>query len=694
MISTKTKLNQCGFILITFICSFLTIAANSQDKLPIKFGKVSLGDFEIKSAIVDSNTNAVVISDVGISEFVANTTDLTFSLMFKHKKRIKLINKNGFDAASISIPLFIADDGREEKLENFSAYTYNIENGKVVETKLEKDALFSEKETKNWTNKKFTFPAIKEGSIIEFSYQVKSPFFFNFQSWDFQGAYPVLWSQYEASIPEFFKYVISSQGYQPFAVNKVDQSQASFAFTERAYSTLDRSYRPFFREGVSDVDNFKIEAFVDYHTWIMKDVPSLKVEPFTTTVNNSISKVEFELKQVAYRHTKPEIYMNTWERVSKDMLEAENFGLQIKSVNNWLDEEVKSLIKNEATPIEKAKKLYDYVRDNFTCTNFNRYRITSTLKEVYKTKTGSVADINMLLIAMLSSQNIAADPIILSTRSHGITNPYYPLMDKYNYVIVRVNIDNTIYNLDATQPRLAFGKLPLQAYNGHARLLNKMAIPVYFEADSLTESNNTTVFISNMEKGGIEGAFINQMGYYHSLDFRNTIAKITITEYKKKLTAAYPDEIKISNIQIDSLTHLDDPIELKYDLVLKAFDEASIVYFNPLMGEEIKKNPFVATERYYPVEMSYAQDDTYMLNMEIPKGYMVDELPKSARLMLNENEGMFEYLITNNGESIQIRCKVLIKKAKFINEDYQTLRDFYAFIVNKEAEQIVFKKVK
>jgi uncharacterized protein YfkK (UPF0435 family) len=62
--------------------------------------------------------------------------------------------------------------------------------------------------------------------------------------------------------------------------------------------------------------------------------------------------------------------------------------------------------------------------------------------------------------------------------------------------------------------------------------------------------------------------------------------------------------------------------------------------------------------------------------------------------MLNEDEGMFEYLVSNNGENIQMRCKLVIKKAKFLNEDYQTLREFYAFIVKKEAEQIVFKKIK
>jgi hypothetical protein len=139
---------------------------------------------------------------------------------------------------------------------------------------------------------------------------------------------------------------------------------------------------------------------------------------------------------------------------------------------------------------------------------------------------------------------------------------------------------------------------------------------------------------------------------------------------------------------------LDQPVSIKYDMKLKGFGNNEIVYFNPMFGEATKKNPFTAAERFYPVEMSYTVDDMYILSMEIPKGYKIDEIPKSARVMLNENEGMFEYLISTNETSIQMRRRLTLKKANYTNEDYQTLRDFFGFIVSKEAEQIVFKKIK
>jgi hypothetical protein len=115
---------------------------------------------------------------------------------------------------------------------------------------------------------------------------------------------------------------------------------------------------------------------------------------------------------------------------------------------------------------------------------------------------------------------------------------------------------------------------------------------------------------------------------------------------------------------------------------------------NPHFTEIIKENPFKAAERFYPVEMPYAKNETYLFNMEIPAGYKVEEIPKSTRVKFNEDEGMFEYIISSADNRIQLRSRIIMNKATFYPEDYQSLRDFYAYIVKKESEQIVLKKIK
>jgi len=120
---------------------------------------------------VDSSANAVYLYDVGSSTYEGNNRGM-FNVIFHKHARIRLMNKNGFDEATLEIHLY-NDGDITDKLEDLDAATYNIENGKVVVTKVDRNSLFKDKGDKEIVAK-FTFPNIKEGSIIEYDYKVSS----------------------------------------------------------------------------------------------------------------------------------------------------------------------------------------------------------------------------------------------------------------------------------------------------------------------------------------------------------------------------------------------------------------------------------------------------------------------------------------------------------------------------------------
>ncbi len=193
-------------LIFAAVLCLTTLRNFAQEKSKIKFGKVTAEDFKQKVYAVDSAANAIVIADIGSTEMVGNTKG-GFSLEFKKFKRVHILNKNGYDIANVEIGIY-TNGSAEENLKSLKAVTYNLENGKVVETKLEtKSGVFKDKINKNLVVKKFTFPNIKEGSIIEYEYKLESDFIFNLQPWDFQGSYPCLWSEYNVSMPEFYYYV-------------------------------------------------------------------------------------------------------------------------------------------------------------------------------------------------------------------------------------------------------------------------------------------------------------------------------------------------------------------------------------------------------------------------------------------------------------------------------------------------------
>jgi len=669
------------FLSLTLLSLFSGLEA--QDKTPVKFGKISADDFKNTVYSIDSNAAAVVIADVGFSYYEGNERGW-FTFYHEHQKRVHILKKSGYDAADVQIPLYV-DGSTKEDLQGLKAYTYNYENGKMEEFKLDNKNVFTDVVDKNHILKKFTFPNVKEGSIIEFSYKIRSDYWHSPTNWFFQGKYPVLWSELEFHIPEFFYFVFITEGYNAF-YKKQPPALSTNVFNVtlenlEAGSAMQRETR-------------KIEAQVFKHRWVIKDAPGIKPEKFTSSILNHISKIEFQLSEIRRPLTYTQ-YMQTWPMFTDRLLMSEYFGSQLNNANNWMDDELKNLKTKGATASEKAKIIYDFIRDNFTCIDYSARYINQNLKNVLKSKKGNVAEINLLLVAMLKNAGIAADPVLLSTRDHGYTYSMYPLEDKFNYVIAMANIESRQVFMDATRPRLKLGMLPSDCYNGFAVVVNKTADQLTFNPDSLNERKVTMVFITNQNNGSLSGTFQQVLGDHDSYDTRNQIMTDGLENYfnniNKSLSAL---DIKMGSRGVDSLKILEEPLKLNYDFEI-ATGSADILYFDPMINEGYKENPFKSPKRYYPVEMPYAIDEIYVFRMETPNGYDVEELPKSIKINLDEEgTSFFEYIVGINNNTISMRTRIKIMRTYYSPEEYDILRTFFDLIVNKQSEQIVFKKKK
>jgi hypothetical protein len=668
-------------VLLCFLLLQKPAHAQDGDKLKIKFGKITPDDFKPTAYAIDSNANAVIIADVGSAEIVGNNKGW-FSLVFKNYRRAHILNKNGYDIAEVQIELYTNGED-EEELENLKAITYNLEGGKVVETKLDaKSGVFKEKLSKNRTLRKFTFPNIKPGSIIEYEYKTQSDFLFNLQPWDFQGLdYPRLWSEYNVAMPEFYNYVTLSQGYQQFAVK--DQKVRRENFSVSDVRTTGPAGRSTFTSNVTDF------------RWVMKNVPALKEENYTSTLRNHISKVEFQLASTRDPLT-PRNYMENWASVSRDLLQRESFGLQLGKDNGWLNDVMDEAGGKSNNKMDKARSIYNWVRDHFTCTSYNGVSLTQNLRNVLKSRNGNEAEINLLLIAMLRKADIPADPVMLSTRSNGYAHAVYPLLNRINYVIARVILNDSIFYLDASRPRIGFGKLHYECYNtaGQGHVISETPSVVDLNSESLRESKVTTLFVINDDKGNIIGTMQQTPGYYESMRLRNRYSEEGKEAFTKSIQKGMGIDAEIENVRIDSINNYDQPVGLVVDFKWKP-EDADIIYFNPMMGEGFKENPFKSTERFYPVEMPYTMDQVYTMQLEIPAGFVVDEMPTQTLVKLNEEgDAAFEYRISTSGNTIMLRSRLIFKRAFFDPEEYDTLREFFNLIVKKHNEQIVFKKKK
>lgn len=669
-----------AFWLVFFVLFFST--GNAQDQPDAEFGQVRLSDFK-ESYDIDKEADAVIIADVGNARYVSGKN--LFALEYKKYRRAHILHKNGYELATIEIPLY-SEGNQSEKLDALRAVTYNLENGKVVETELDtKASVFTDKVTKNLSIKKFTFPSVKEGSIIEYEYKVLSDYPSSLEGWSFQGKYPVLWSEYNTSVPTTHNFATYSQGFHPFHIKAQSKGTAIFTatFTERSTGYGMSPSTP--------MERGSFTADLNKNRWVMKDVPALKEEKFMSSRNNYISRIQFQLADIT-SSTGRRDYRKTWPQLTESLLKADYFGVQLSKNNDWLSDAVKEARGAASTATAIATNIFKWVRDHITCTSGYGLYLSGDLKDVLKKSSGNVAEVNLLLTAMLIKAGLRADPVILSTKDHGFVLEQYPLIDNFNYVIARVSADRYVYFLDASKPYAAFGMLLPNLYNGHARVVNADATPATFIADSLMDDKVTSVFISNDEKGNFVGSVQQTLGFYESYYKRSSIKQSGKAQYFENLKKEYNTDIEITFQALDSLDNYDERLGIQYHFSLNP-GNPDLLYFNPMLGEALKSNPFTSAKRLYPVEMDYAYDETYLLRMEIPAGYVVDELPKQQIVKLNpDGDGFFEYRIAEADGAISLRSRIVINRAYFDPEEYETLRNFFGHIVKKHAEQIVFKK--
>ena len=385
--------------------------------------------------------------------------------------------------------------------------------------------------------------------------------------------------------------------------------------------------------------------------------------------------------------------MNTWTETAATLMNDEDFGLPLQQDNTWLNEIMPGILQNAVDPLQKAKNIYTWLRDNMTCTNRNSFYLKKSLQSTYKSRSGTEAEINLLMTAMLRAAGLWADPAILSTRSHGYAYALYPLLDRFNYVITRVIVNGQKYYLDASRPLMGFNKLGVDCYNGHVRVIESLAEGVELSADSLQEKSMTSVFIASDEKGRLSANVQHTPGYYESYNIRSDVKEKGLAAYFKELIKDDAGTV-ISGNKIDSLDKLEEPVSVKYHSLMPA-PEADIFYFDPMLFRSWTENPFKSAERLYPVEMPFTIDQTYLLRMDVPTGYTVDEMPKSVVVKLNnQSDGEFEFRTVESGGVISIRSRLKISRTYFAPEEYQMLRQFFDLIVKKQGEQIVFKKKK
>jgi hypothetical protein len=640
---------------------FLSTTGITQERISAEFGKPTYNELQLKTYPEDPEATGVVLFEKG-KNYVKLIENNYVRLIKEVHRKIKVIDAKNFDGSIVIIPFYKTSKAREE-VTSIKAITHTG----MVQTFLKSADIYETRETENWYLKRFTFPNVQDGAVLEYSYQIESPFDFNFGTWEFQGKLPKMYSEFVYEMPGNYVYSRSLIGYESLDINEVSLLEDCFSLP-------------------GHVQNADCEVAV----YTMMDVPAFKEEKYMLSSANYKAAVKFELVEYTnYKGNKTE-YTKDWKDVDKEFRTDKDLGGQLK-YESFFKEQLPANILSIADDLERAKAVYYFIQDHFNWDeNFRMSEVR--VKDAFEKRAANNTEINLALINALIAANIDSKLVLISTRAHGLPTQLYPVLTDFNHSIASAQIKGVRYLLDATEKESPFGLLPFRDLNGQGRLMNFKDGSSWIPLDPYAKN---AWFINAQlamdENGFISGKVAETYTGYNATEKRKILNQKSQEEYLKDWAKSYTD-LEISNYKNENRKDLEENFKETYTVQVE-LDEVDELFLYPFfLKKSFDKNPFTLTERQYPVDFGYPKSETFLLSIDLNNQYTVTQLPDNKIIKIPGGAGECSIIYGSANGKLTVRYSYKLKHSFFEAEAYKSLQEFFANVVLMQNKEVVMLK--
>jgi len=654
--------------LLLFIALLCSVCAFGQD---FPYGEIDNAALNMKKYEKDTSAHAVVLKEYGTSR-INLTSDYHIRLTFEYHAKIKFFdNKEFTHQGTFEIPVYNNDNMSYEEVDDIKGLTfYKDDNGTIQEAELDPKKVLTEKSSKRWSTIKFSMPALRSGCVIEVSYRFTSPFYHNFHSWHFQDYIPKISSEYEVHIPGAFTFNTSLRGYLKITKNISKLESKCFTF------------------GTGSADCSDI-------IWGMNDIPAFKQEDYMTSVKNYMSAIYFELEEytdissgVKTKHSKE------WKDIDYDLKSERWFGGQLKR-NGLMKDRIVPVIAGKTDPVVKAQAIYDYIKNAIKWNEEEDFGSEDGIRQALINHTGNAGDINLALVTALNAGGVPTEAVLLSTRPHGNINKLYPNIGDFNYVVAKANIGDKSYLLDATDPLLPFGMLPMRCLNDQGRVFS-LDKPSYWIDLNTNQRENVTyaLDLTLQDDGKMKGSITRYSSGYSGYLRRIEIKKFnSVNEYVESIGEKLR-KTKIIKSDIVNVDSLDKPVGETYEVEMNTYDSMNHDHlsFSPFLLNQITTNPFKLAERDFPVDWGMPSDERYIVNVHLPHQYALENPPQAMAIAMPNKGGNFFTAFDGDNQNFSFSYDTRFNKSIYSPEEYPYLKELYNKIILAQKNEFVFKK--
>jgi hypothetical protein len=634
----------------SFILGVLIFASGStifaQSKLP-QSGEITGEEINMKECSFDKEAEAVILFDDAWTDY-----DDDYRMRTIRRVRIKILNEKGLRRGDIIIP-FYSKDGFEY-IEKIKAATINIDaSSKISYADLDKKAIFTEKKDNYYSLIKFAMPAVRAGSIIEYSYTSMMKHYGGLEEWKFQSDLPTLKSCYMLQI----------------------LPRSEFAYGVQKRNSYPITIKPLPKEG---------RIYFE-----MNNVPALREEPYMDAQRDYVQKVSFQLAGMVNQFGYKENVSTTWKTAAADLINDKNFGGQLDK--DLKTDELKQIVLQKNTDIQRLTAIYDYVKANMTWNGYHSLYAAEGIKKAWENKTGHAGEINLILINLLKESGIETYPVLAAERDFGKIDTTYPFLDRFNKVVAFSIADGKQFILDATQLNTPAGLTPYQFLNTTAFLVDKRR-PSFLTINAGSSKfykNKISITAELNTKGQLHGVAETDSYDYakeqRSIGIKKDQRKFIATHFENPNQGLSVDSFQFINPGIDSV-----PMKQKIKFSQQLNDNGGFIFINYNLFTGLEKNPFTSSVRFTNVNFGFPYHVLSEQVFSLPPGSKAD-LPENK--LLQSEDGKINLHRDIKFENGEIRVKLLFIQTTTLvkSEDYPALKEFYKDMVNMLNEPVVVK---
>lgn len=652
-------------LLSFFIFSTGTVFADKEISGIIK------NNINTKVYAIDPDASAIILSEKKAIYLVYDNGGL-IRKEYRHKI-IKILKPDAFGLADIQI--YYSEKDHRNYVHNIKATTYNLSDGVITASSVNSEDLLGKKIRGNTYRVSFSLPAVKAGSIIDYSYEEVSEYYASFFSWQVQGSYPKLSSEFVMEYPERVEFT---------SISRVGCVEKIYPSEEDALAGTDSFCY------VKSVRGGNVRSY-----WVRKNIPGVRLEPYVTNIHNYTERLDMQATGVTGGYGAVH-FNNSWAKVNENLWTKGGIRKMVEDSYGFMDEIVDSVRKLDTSVLVRTRALYSYVRANFKTNNEADNFTRSELKDIFYRKEGSSNELNLFLISLLQNAGIEAHPLLLSTSDNIRASKVFPVIDRLDRLVSIVKIGGDYILLDPSGKYNPFGMLKPDCYNGFAWILGDEGHGIELSADLIKDKTTFGVRVFGFSDSSAKMEIVQKFGMVRSGQLRREwgLDEDKINDYMAKQEQHFPGDVTVLNHTIENVKDPDASIVIKYDCRMDFAKNAKSISLNAVLLRYFEKNPFIATHRVLPIEFPYKFQYTYYINVALPGEMKVEGSFQPVSVELDGGAASYKKTTAfyEGINTIALNAVLSMDAATYDVGKYNAMREFFQTVIDDNNQVLTIKR--